>query len=170
MACELCGSDFPCMRYSQFILRPLSSCHHKKHELPNFISSNPPLHTPFHTRFSTAPLAYHARQESLLVLAKFGQPSSREDADAVDTLRYTWQRVQSHAAEVQSLLRSVEPHFRGQLVRNLAQFERDVRQFCTDYRRQGPMSPGLEPREASDRMQLFQVRYGGMGRMFHHGG
>ena len=70
----------------------------------------------------------------------------------------TWQRVQGHAADVQSLLRSVEPHFRGELVRNLAQFERDVRQFCADYRHQGPMSPGLEPREASDRMQLFQVR------------
>ncbi|KAF0306204.1 Dynein heavy chain 5, axonemal [Amphibalanus amphitrite] len=103
-------------------------------------------------------------EESLLVLAKFGQPSSREDADAVDTLRYTWQRVQSHAAEVQSLLRSVEPHFRGELVRNLAQFERDVRQFCADYRRQGPMSPGLEPREASDRMQLFQNRFDGLWR------
>ena len=93
-----------------------------------------------------------------MVLAKFDQPSSRDDADAVDTLRYTWQRVQGHAADVQSLLRSVEPHFRGELVRNLAQFERDVRQFCADYRHQGPMSPGLEPREASDRMQLFQVR------------
>ena len=96
-------------------------------------------------------------QESMTVLAKFGHPFSREDADSVDTLRYTWQRVQGHAAEVQSLLRSVEPHFRGELLRNLAQFRRDVGQFCEDYRGQGPMAPGLEPREASDRMQIFQV-------------
>jgi len=75
----------------------------------------------------------------------------------VDNLRYTWQQLLAHAMETNCLLLSLQPHFADDLCRNLERFHRDTVQYCHDYRTSGPMVPGLTPREASDRLLLFQV-------------
>lgn len=81
----------------------------------------------------------------------------REDLEQVDNLRYTWQQLIARAMETNCLLLSLQPHFADDLRRNLECFHRDTVQYCHDYRTSGPMMPGLTPREASDRLLLFQV-------------
>ena len=77
--------------------------------------------------------------------------------DRVDSLRLTWQKVQNQAVEVQNLLSRVQPYFRNELIRNVAVFKKDTQNFCTDYNTTGPMVSGLTPREASDKLTVFQV-------------
>ena len=50
-----------------------------------------------------------------------------------------------------------DKYFRNELIRNVATFKKDCATFVNDYRTAGPMVPGLAPREASDRLLVFQV-------------
>lgn len=59
--------------------------------------------------------------------------------------------------EVNTLLLEMQPHFQEELQNNLDKFREDSEEYCIQYRNTGPMSPGLSPREASDRLILFQV-------------
>lgn len=83
----------------------------------------------------------------------------REDLEQVDNLRYTWQQLIARAMETNCLLLSLQPHFADDLCHNLECFRHDTIQYCHDYRTSGPMMPGLTPREASDRLLLFQVGF-----------
>lgn len=75
----------------------------------------------------------------------------------VDNLRYSWQRLLGQAMDVNVLLLTMQPHFEEDLRRNLDRFRQDNIDYCHEYRTSGPMMPGLTPREASDRLILFQV-------------
>ena len=75
----------------------------------------------------------------------------------MDNLRYTWQRLLGRAMDVNVLLLTMQPHFEEDLHRNLEHFHHDSVEYCHEYRTSGPMMPGLSPREASDRLMLFQV-------------
>lgn len=59
------------------------------------------------------------------------------------------------ASHVQ-LLR-MQPQFEDDLKSNLDKFREDNAEYCHEYRYAGPMQSGLTPREASDRLILFQV-------------
>lgn len=61
--------------------------------------------------------------------------------------------------DVNVLLLTMQPHFEEDLRRNLERFRHDNVEYCHEYRTSGPMMPGLTPREASDRLILFQVCY-----------
>lgn len=43
------------------------------------------------------------------------------------------------------------------MIHNVAQFKKDCSKFVQDYRGTGPMVPGLDPRDASDRLIIAQV-------------
>lgn len=88
----------------------------------------------------------------------------REDLEQVDSLRYTWQRLQGRALDVTVTLLNMQPAFQDDLRRNLERFRQDNVDYCHEYRTSGPMMPGLTPREASDRLILFQNRFDGMWR------
>lgn len=90
-------------------------------------------------------------------MARYELPVDREELEQVDNLRYTWQQLIARAMETNCLLLSLQPHFADDLHRNLESFHHDTIQYCHDYRTSGPMMPGLTPREASDRLLLFQV-------------
>ncbi|XP_076055178.1 dynein axonemal heavy chain 5-like [Oratosquilla oratoria] len=81
---------------------------------------------------------------------EYNQELTQEEADRVDNLRFTWQKVLAQAVEVQNLLSKVQPYF--------SQFKKDCAAFCHDYRTQGPMVTGLAPREASDRLIVYQIQ------------
>lgn len=98
-------------------------------------------------------------QEAFNVVTRYELPVDREDLEQVDNLRYTWQQLIARAMETNCLLLSLQPHFAEDLCRNLDCFHRDTIQYCHDYRTSGPMIPGLTPREASDRLLLFQVGF-----------
>jgi len=50
-----------------------------------------------------------------------------------------------------------QEHFQKELIANLDIFQEDCGTFVNEYYENGPMQPGLTPREASDRLQMFQV-------------
>ena len=59
---------------------------------------------------------------------------AKEDAERVDTLRYTWERLAANAVEVINNLITVQPDFKGELVENVKIFNTDCDAFYGNYR------------------------------------
>lgn len=79
--------------------------------------------------------------------------------EQIDNLRYSWQQLQATALASHVQLLKMQPQFEDDLKNNLDKFRDDNTDYCHEYRYAGPMQPGLSPREASDRLILFQVKY-----------
>lgn len=77
--------------------------------------------------------------------------------EQVDNLRYSWQQLQATALASHVQLLKMQPQFENDLKNNLDKFREDNADYCHEYRHAGPMQSGLSPREASDRLILFQV-------------
>lgn len=54
-------------------------------------------------------------------------------------------------------LQDMQPTFEAELRKNLDNFKNDKLEYVHEYRNAGPMQSGLTPREASDKLILFQV-------------
>ncbi|BES98150.1 dynein heavy chain [Nesidiocoris tenuis] len=98
-------------------------------------------------------------EEAFNILTRYELPVDREVLEQVDNLRYTWQQLLGRSMEVNTLLLAMQPHFQEELQANLTKFREDSEEYIEQYRTCGPMSPGLSPREASDRLILFQVNH-----------
>ncbi|KAG5897736.1 hypothetical protein JTB14_009621 [Gonioctena quinquepunctata] len=61
------------------------------------------------------------------------------------------------ALKVQVNLLDMQPQFQDDLRNNLSKFRQDKLDYCNEYRTAGPMQSSLTPREALDRLILFQV-------------
>uniref|UniRef100_A0A3B4UMV2 Dynein axonemal heavy chain 5 n=1 Tax=Seriola dumerili TaxID=41447 RepID=A0A3B4UMV2_SERDU len=71
--------------------------------------------------------------ESYAMLHKYELSVAKEEADKVDTLRYTWEKLLSRSTEVQNELVALQPNFRGELVSNVGTFLEDCQHFYQDY-------------------------------------
>ncbi|XP_008301685.1 dynein heavy chain 5, axonemal, partial [Stegastes partitus] len=105
-------------------------------------------------------------EESYAMLNKYELSVAKEEADKVDTLRYTWEKLLSRSTEVQNELVSLQPNFRGELVVNMKVFLEDCQHFYQDYDKDGPMVVGLAPQDASDRLIMFQNRFDNLFRKY----
>ncbi|XP_053183407.1 dynein axonemal heavy chain 5 isoform X3 [Scomber japonicus] len=105
-------------------------------------------------------------EESYAMLHKYELSVAKEEADKVDTLRYTWEKLLSRGTEVQNELVTLQPNFRGELVSNVETFVEDCRHFYKDYEKDGPMVVGLAPQDASDRLIMFQNRFDNLFRKY----
>ncbi|XDV39791.1 hypothetical protein PO909_008980 [Leuciscus waleckii] len=105
-------------------------------------------------------------EESYAMLHKYGLLIAKEEAEKVDTLRYTWEKLLSRSTEVQNELVSLQPNFRGELIKNVETFVEDCQYFYHDYDRDGPMVVGLAPQDASDRLIMFQNRFDNLFRKY----
>nr|XP_036233287.1 dynein heavy chain 5, axonemal isoform X1 [Bactrocera oleae] len=103
-------------------------------------------------------------EEAFNVLTRFEVQVEREQFDLVDNLRSTFQNLLSCALQAQVKLLDMQPSFQDDLKNNLEKFKQDKIQYVNEYRNAGPMQAGLTPREASDRLILFQNRFEGMWR------
>jgi dynein heavy chain len=92
-------------------------------------------------------------EEAFALLAKYQIQLTKEESEKVDSLSYNWLQLQGKAMDVQLLLLTVQEHFQKELIANLKIFENDCKSFVDDYNGNGPMQPGLTPKEASDRLQ-----------------
>uniref|UniRef100_G3NTE1 Dynein, axonemal, heavy chain 5 n=1 Tax=Gasterosteus aculeatus aculeatus TaxID=481459 RepID=G3NTE1_GASAC len=72
-------------------------------------------------------------EESYAMLNKYELSVAKEEADKVDTLRYTWEKLLSRSTEVQNELVSLQPNFRGELLSNVETFVEDCKHFYQDY-------------------------------------
>lgn len=80
-----------------------------------------------------------------------------EITEQVDNLRYTFNQMIQRALQVHVHLLDMQPQFQNELSTNLDKFRQDKIDYCDEYHNAGPMQSGLTPREASDRLILFQV-------------
>lgn len=92
------------------------------------------------------------------MLSRYNVPVERDIMEQVDNLRYTWGRLQNLAQKSNVQLLEMQPQFQNDLKSNLEKFRQDKVNYCNEYKTAGPMQSGLTPREASDRLILFQVR------------
>ncbi|XP_056617792.1 dynein axonemal heavy chain 5 isoform X2 [Triplophysa dalaica] len=105
-------------------------------------------------------------EESYSMLHKYGLLVAKEEAEKVDTLRYTWEKLLARSTEVQNELVALQPNFRGELIRNVQTFVEDCQHFYHDYERDGPMVEGLAPQDASDRLIMFQNHFDNLFRKY----
>jgi dynein heavy chain len=71
-----------------------------------------------------------------------------------------------------SYLLDIQPKYRSELLKNVKIFLKECQQFFHDYEKGGPTTPGLTPRESSDRQILFQSRVENLYKKYetYHGG
>uniref|UniRef100_A0A8C7IHK7 Dynein axonemal heavy chain 5 n=1 Tax=Oncorhynchus kisutch TaxID=8019 RepID=A0A8C7IHK7_ONCKI len=105
-------------------------------------------------------------EESYAMLHKYGLVVAKEEAEKVDTLRYTWEKLLARSTEVQNELVSLQPNFRGELIDNVQTFVEDCGHFYQDYDKDGPMVVGLAPQDASDSLIMFQNRFDNLFRKY----
>ena len=78
------------------------------------------------------------------------------NAEKVDSLGYGWKKLRVLAREVSDHLVEIQPEFKTELIDNIAEYHVALENYVDKYDKNGPMEAGIPPREASDRMTIFQ--------------
>ncbi|XP_027976203.1 dynein heavy chain 8, axonemal [Eumetopias jubatus] len=105
-------------------------------------------------------------EEAYAILNRFEVEVTKEESEAVDTLRYSFNKLQSKAVSVQDELVQVQPKFKSSLLEAVEVFCEDVMNFAESYEMEGPMVPNIPPQEASNRLQIFQANFDDLWRKF----
>ncbi|XP_010219892.1 PREDICTED: dynein heavy chain 8, axonemal [Tinamus guttatus] len=105
-------------------------------------------------------------EEAYAILNRFEIEVTKEESEGVDTLRYSFNKLQTKASRVQDELVQVQPKFKSNLLESVAVFREDVSNFETSYETEGPMVPNIPPQEASNRLQIFQANFDELWRKF----
>jgi len=67
------------------------------------------------------------------MLNKHELPVPKEEMEKVDTLRYSWSKLQALASEISSQLLQIQPQFRTELIDNVQTFVQDCTNFYSSY-------------------------------------
>ncbi|CAH1798803.1 unnamed protein product, partial [Owenia fusiformis] len=106
-------------------------------------------------------------EEAFIVMQRYQLSiKDRESAERVDTMSYNWKKLCTLVLEVQDNLITIQPKFKSNLLDGVIQFMDDVNAFVDDYNKKGPMEDGIIPREASDRLTLYQARFDELWRKY----
>ncbi|XP_028623753.1 dynein heavy chain 8, axonemal [Grammomys surdaster] len=105
-------------------------------------------------------------EEAYGILNRFEVEVTKEESEGVDTLRYSFNKLQSKAVSVQDELVQVQPKFKSSLLESVEIFREDVINFTEAYETEGPMVPNIPPQEASNRLQIFQANFDDLWRKF----
>ncbi|NXF67302.1 DYH8 protein, partial [Ciccaba nigrolineata] len=105
-------------------------------------------------------------EEAYAILNTFEIEVTKEESEGVDTLRYSFNKLQTKSTKVQDVLVQVQPKFKSNLLESIAVFREDVSNFEMSYETEGPMVPGISHQEASNRLQIFQANFDELWRKF----
>ncbi|XP_065591804.1 dynein axonemal heavy chain 8 [Cyrtonyx montezumae] len=105
-------------------------------------------------------------EEAYAILNTFEIEVTKEESEEIDTLRYSFTKLQDKATSVQDELVQVQPKFKSNLLESVAVFQEDVSNFEASYETGGPMVPNIPPQEASNRLQFFQGKFDELWRKF----
>ena len=67
------------------------------------------------------------------MLNKHELPVARDEAERVDTLRYSWQKLTSLMFNVSNHLIDIQPNYKSELTENVETFIKDCANFYSDY-------------------------------------
>uniref|UniRef100_A0A8C8ED16 Dynein axonemal heavy chain 5 n=1 Tax=Otus sunia TaxID=257818 RepID=A0A8C8ED16_9STRI len=105
-------------------------------------------------------------EESYSVLHKYNLLFQDGNTERVDGLAYAWKNLNTQALQVEDLLLKVQPDMKRDLLSGVQKFQIDTAEFCKDYDEKGPSEENVPPREASDRLQIFQAKFDELWRKY----
>jgi dynein heavy chain len=103
-------------------------------------------------------------EEAYLLLAKHNVNVTKEETEMVDSLRYSWKKLKNLVIETQTHLSKIQPIFKAELISSVQKFAQDVKDFTVEYTENGPMTPGINPKTASERLIVFQRGFDELNR------
>ena len=106
-------------------------------------------------------------EEAYAMLNKFEISVDPDEANQVDTLRYTWQKVQTKEKQMNQHLIDVQTPYHEDLVAKIEEFEEATTSFESSYDKDGPNASGITPQEASVRLAIYQTKFDDLWRKFN---
>uniref|UniRef100_A0A8C1V1B6 Dynein, axonemal, heavy chain 5 like n=1 Tax=Cyprinus carpio TaxID=7962 RepID=A0A8C1V1B6_CYPCA len=101
-------------------------------------------------------------EESFTLLNRHELFFNDGNAEKIDGVVYAWKELN---VMVRDLL-EIQPQMKAELVAGVEVFQQSVQTFYADYDNSGPGVAGLAPREASDRLQVYQAKFDELWRKF----
>ncbi|XP_054622281.1 dynein axonemal heavy chain 8-like [Dunckerocampus dactyliophorus] len=105
-------------------------------------------------------------QDAYDILILYEAEMTEKEPGEVYGLGRFFTRLLTKAMSVQDQLFCMQPTLKQSLLERVGVFEKDVGTFIDDYDMEGPMAEGIEPKEASRRLQNFQARFAELWRNF----
>ena len=105
-------------------------------------------------------------EEAYSLLGKYQFETPQEELNSVDTLRYKFRNLLQQHKETLENLHVVAPKFKDELITSSAGLSDQVEEFHQAYMQSGPTVPGLEPAEASERLNYFVSLVDGLLRTY----
>ncbi|KAF8568731.1 hypothetical protein P879_07217, partial [Paragonimus westermani] len=105
-------------------------------------------------------------EEAYALLHRYELYFNDGNAERVDGLSYGYTKLRDQSKEVQDHLLEIRPKFELDLIEGVKTFKEKLTDFVQDYDTVGPMEQGVAPREASDRLGLFQTRFDDLWRKY----
>ncbi|KAF5281562.1 hypothetical protein FQA39_LY05097 [Lamprigera yunnana] len=93
------------------------------------------------------------------IFIKYNIAVPKEDIERIESLRLNFSRMLEVSKKVQLDLIKMQVPLQTELLAGIEILKNDVEVFDYEFDLNGPMVPGLEAKEASDRVLLFQARF-----------
>ncbi|XP_041805872.1 dynein heavy chain 8, axonemal-like [Chelmon rostratus] len=106
-------------------------------------------------------------EEAYEILTKYEAEVTKREAEGVHNLWHFFTKLHSKARSVQEELVRMQPKFKQNLLECVVVFQNDVRTFMEQYDSEGPMVDGIDPQEASRRLQICQAKFEELWRNFN---
>ncbi|XP_072536415.1 dynein axonemal heavy chain 5 isoform X2 [Salminus brasiliensis] len=105
-------------------------------------------------------------EESFALLNRHELQFRDGNAERMDSLSYAWKNLKALVVQTQNTLETIYPNMKAELLSEVETFQPTVQTFYSDYDRSGPGVVGLAPREASDRLQVYQAQFDELWRKY----
>eukprot|EP00471_Norrisiella_sphaerica_P006901 CAMPEP_0184484204 /NCGR_PEP_ID=MMETSP0113_2-20130426/5915_1 /TAXON_ID=91329 /ORGANISM="Norrisiella sphaerica, Strain BC52" /LENGTH=4710 /DNA_ID=CAMNT_0026865073 /DNA_START=240 /DNA_END=14372 /DNA_ORIENTATION=+ len=101
--------------------------------------------------------------ERLSVLNQFIKLDKTEE-DAESNLRRMWQGILQRSEETFQQISQIKGPYKTTLVEKVQEFQVSVKDFDKDYKENGPMVDGIDPKIATSRLKKFQREFANLNR------
>ncbi len=101
--------------------------------------------------------------EKLGVLSKYIKLDKKE-VGAEKVLRKLWNSTLEQSEKVFQHIQTIKGPYKKTLISKVKEFQRTVADFDQDYKENGPMVDGIDPKEATGRLKRFQREFVGQWR------
>jgi len=111
-------------------------------------------------------MAIQPIEECYAMLQKHEIDVPREEIEKCDSVRYSWEKLKQLTIQKSHTLLEIQSKYKNELKKDVAVFVEVTNRFNEDYLRDGPGVAGINPREASDRLFMFQNQFEGLFRKY----
>jgi len=94
-----------------------------------------------------------------LVETYFADSMDKEESYQKENIKKQWDQLVVKAVQVRNELQGQQGHYKLSLIQAINSLTIDVKAFRSDFDTEGPMVPGLEPRDALERLRKFTEEF-----------